>query len=81
MYAYHTWNVIAKFENDLEGDKPIQKAQVVKSKSGTINMADPTDWVAVLPQPSSFFLVNTAVEGDLSITFKKPPQPAALGLT
>jgi len=23
MYAYHTWNVVAKFENDMEGDSPI----------------------------------------------------------
>ncbi len=26
MYAYHTWNVVAKFENDFEGDAPIQTA-------------------------------------------------------
>jgi hypothetical protein len=23
MYAYHTWSVVAKFENDQEGDPPI----------------------------------------------------------
>ena len=49
MYAYHTWNVVAKFENDIEGDSPIQTAEVVSSKSGTINMADPADWNAVVP--------------------------------
>jgi len=44
MYAYHTWSVVAKYENDIEGDAPIQSAEVVKSISGVINMNDPTDW-------------------------------------
>jgi starvation-inducible outer membrane lipoprotein len=49
MYAYHTWNVVVKFENDIEGDSPIQTAEIVKSVSGTPNMADTADWVAVVP--------------------------------
>jgi hypothetical protein len=44
-------------------------------------MANALDWTPVVPQPTDFFIVNTAVEGDLSIQFKKPPQPAASGLT
>ncbi len=29
MYAYHTWTVTAKYENDLEGDTPYMWAEIV----------------------------------------------------
>ena len=49
MFAYHTWNVVAKYENDLEGDAPIQDAEIVESVSGTNNMDDPLDWAPLVP--------------------------------
>ncbi len=45
MYAKHTWSVTAKYENDIEGDTAYMNAFFVKSKSGVVDLNNPTDWV------------------------------------
>ena len=74
MYAYHTWSVTAKYENDLESDLPYMDAKIVTSISGTKTLSAPNDWTPIAT-PYSFFIVNSAVTFELFYSFKRPPQP------
>lgn len=68
MFAYHKWNVTAKFLMDVESNEPIMDAKIATYNSGT------SKWVALSTQPS-FFNVIKSVVGDLYIEFNQPPQP------